>query len=60
METSQSTPAGPDLTQGIAAGDLLEGRMLAGHVGEDTVLLARTGGEVFAVGAKCTHYGGPL
>jgi apoptosis-inducing factor 3 len=60
MATSQSKPGGPDLTQGIPAGDLPEGRMLTGHVGEETVLLARTGGEVFAIGAKCTHYGGPL
>src|SRR5262245_44095692 len=60
MATSQSTPVGPDLTQGIPASDLLEGRTLTGHVGEEAVLLARTGGEVFAIGAKCTHYGGPL
>jgi apoptosis-inducing factor 3 len=60
VATSQSTPAGPDLTQGIAAGDLPEGGMLVGHVGEEAVLLARSGGEVFAIGAHCTHYGGPL
>jgi NADPH-dependent 2,4-dienoyl-CoA reductase/sulfur reductase-like enzyme/nitrite reductase/ring-hydroxylating ferredoxin subunit len=60
MATPQSTPVGPDLTRGIPAGDLPEGRMLAGHVGKEAVLLARTGGEVFAIGAKCTHYGGPL
>jgi NADPH-dependent 2,4-dienoyl-CoA reductase/sulfur reductase-like enzyme/nitrite reductase/ring-hydroxylating ferredoxin subunit len=34
--------------------------MLAGHVGEEAVLLARRGEEVFALGASCTHYGGPL
>ena len=34
--------------------------MLAGHVGDDAVLLARRGDEFFAVGATCTHYGGPL
>jgi apoptosis-inducing factor 3 len=60
MATSQSTPAGPDLTQGIPAGDLPKGGMLTGHVGEEAVLLARSGTEIFAVGAKCTHYGGPL
>ncbi len=60
MGTTQSTPAGPDLTQGIPASDLIEGRMLAGHVGEEAVLLARSGGEIFAVGAICTHYGAPL
>jgi NADPH-dependent 2,4-dienoyl-CoA reductase/sulfur reductase-like enzyme/nitrite reductase/ring-hydroxylating ferredoxin subunit len=60
MAASQSTPVGPDLTRGIPASDLLEGRMLTGHIGEAAVLLARSGGEVFAIGAKCTHYGGPL
>ena len=34
--------------------------MVAGHVGEDAVLLARRGDEFFAVGATCTHYNGPL
>src|SRR5262245_50386596 len=60
MATSQSGPGGPDLAQGIAASDLPEGRMLEGHVGEEAVLLARSGSEIFAIGAKCTHYGGPL
>jgi nitrite reductase/ring-hydroxylating ferredoxin subunit len=34
--------------------------MLAGHVGDDAVLLARRGDEFFAIGAQCTHYSGPL
>ena len=34
--------------------------MVAGHVGEDAVLLARRGSEFFAIGATCTHYNGPL
>jgi NADPH-dependent 2,4-dienoyl-CoA reductase/sulfur reductase-like enzyme/nitrite reductase/ring-hydroxylating ferredoxin subunit len=60
MATSQSSPAGPDLAQGIAASDLSDGRMLVGHVGDEPVLLARSGTSIFATGAKCTHYGGPL
>lgn len=60
MGGDQSAPGGPDLTQGVAASGLPEGGMLAGHVGEEAVLLARRGEEVFAVGATCTHYGGPL
>lgn len=52
---------GPDLVnEGVALHDLADGALLKGRAGEDSVLLARVDGEVFAVGAKCTHYGGPL
>ncbi len=50
----------PDLTSGIPEGDLADGSMLVGQVGEEAVLLARRGDEIFAIGATCTHYGGPL
>src|SRR6202040_1853399 len=60
MSAQQSNPAGPDLATGIPVDDLPDGHMLAGHVGEDAVLLAPRGEEIFAVGATCTHYGGPL
>jgi apoptosis-inducing factor 3 len=59
MSDAPST-TGPDLAAGIAAGDLGEGQMLTGHVGDENVLLARSGGEVFAINATCSHYGGPL
>src|SRR5271165_2211024 len=52
--------AGPDLAQGIALAELPEGGKLLGHVGDEPVLLVRQGAEVFAVGAHCTHYTGPL
>src|SRR5438105_12285799 len=51
---------GPDLRNGIPEGDLADGAMLVGRVGEEAVLLARRVSEVFAIGAACTHYGGPL
>jgi NADPH-dependent 2,4-dienoyl-CoA reductase/sulfur reductase-like enzyme/nitrite reductase/ring-hydroxylating ferredoxin subunit len=60
MSSEQSTPAGPDLTQGVAIDTLADGAMIAGHVGEDAVLLARRGSEFFAIGATCSHYSGPL
>jgi apoptosis-inducing factor 3 len=50
----------PDFTTGVAANDLKDGGLLLGRVGEDEVVLARTGNDVFAVGAHCTHYHGPL
>src|SRR4051812_25750580 len=51
---------GPDLADGIALSELADGKMLLGHAGGEAVLLARRGNEVFAVGATCTHYSGPL
>lgn len=60
MGGNEAAPGGPDLTQGVPLSDLPEGGMLAGHVGEEAVLLARQGQDVFAIGAACTHYGGPL
>ena len=60
MGTSQSIPVGPDLGLGIVGRDLADGSMLVGHVGAETVLIARRGDEFFAIGANCSHYGGPL
>src|SRR5262245_55081061 len=60
MSAEQSKPTGPDLTQGMALHDIPDGGMRAGHVGEEAVLLARRGNEVFAIGATCSHYSGPL
>jgi len=57
---SESDEPKPDLTQGIPASAVEEGGMVLGRVGKSEVLLARTGGEVFAIGARCTHYRGPL
>jgi NADPH-dependent 2,4-dienoyl-CoA reductase/sulfur reductase-like enzyme/nitrite reductase/ring-hydroxylating ferredoxin subunit len=51
---------GPDLTLGIAQDTLADGAKLLGHVGEEAVLLVRIGSELFAIGAHCTHYQGPL
>jgi NADPH-dependent 2,4-dienoyl-CoA reductase/sulfur reductase-like enzyme len=60
MAEHQAAPVGPDLAQGIAATELADGGKLIGHVGDAPVLLARRGAEIFAIGAHCTHYGGPL
>jgi len=57
-ETKESK--GPDLSSGTPLSSLTDGGMIAGHVGEDEVLLARAGNEYFAVGARCTHYKGRL
>jgi NADPH-dependent 2,4-dienoyl-CoA reductase/sulfur reductase-like enzyme/nitrite reductase/ring-hydroxylating ferredoxin subunit len=52
--------ARPDFGKGIAITALQDGGMMLGRVGGDEVLLARAGDELFAVGAHCTHYHGPL
>ena len=49
-----------DLSQGVSAAGLDEGGTMLGHVGDKDVLLVRSGSELFAVGASCTHYRGPL
>src|SRR5688500_16453058 len=49
-----------DLARGVKADSIADRGMILGHVGEDHVLLARTGDRFFAVGAHCTHYHGPL
>jgi NADPH-dependent 2,4-dienoyl-CoA reductase/sulfur reductase-like enzyme/nitrite reductase/ring-hydroxylating ferredoxin subunit len=59
---TEQAPAvtGPDFAAGIAVAVVLEGKLLAGHVGEEAVLLTRLGEEWFAIGAVCSHYSGPL
>ena len=51
---------GPDLSIGVKLSAIADGAMLTGHVDDQAVVLVRRGDELFAVGAKCTHYGGPL
>lgn len=60
MTQSQEAPKGPDLVDGVPAVDVPEAGKLVGRVGEEEVLVARVGGALFAIGAHCTHYGGPL
>ena len=52
--------SGPDLSRGVSDADLREGSPLLGHAGGEAIVLVRDGGKVHAVGATCTHYGGPL
>ena len=59
MAEEQSPPAGPDLAQGVALNDF-SGETLLGHVGDQDVLLVRSGPAIFAIDAHCSHYHGPL
>jgi NADPH-dependent 2,4-dienoyl-CoA reductase/sulfur reductase-like enzyme/nitrite reductase/ring-hydroxylating ferredoxin subunit len=49
-----------DLSKGIAASALTDGGLILGHVGDEEVVLARSGAELFALRAHCSHYRGPL
>ncbi len=60
MASHVKDSVGPDLTEGIRSSSLADGACLEGHVGEETVLLARRGDAELAVSGKCTHYGAPL
>lgn len=60
MAAQKNPDMGPDLTVGVPVAAFGDKGLLAGHVGEEPVLLARVGEEVLAVAGKCTHYGGPL
>jgi apoptosis-inducing factor 3 len=58
--SEEKKPTGPDLGQGVALADIADGDMLLGHAGGEAVLLAKRDRELFAIGAECTHYHGPL
>ncbi|MFI5182024.1 MAG: FAD-dependent oxidoreductase [Thermoanaerobaculia bacterium] len=60
MGANSGEPAGPDFEAGVSLESIPDGGMVSGRVGSDAVLIARAGDKVFAVGATCTHYGGPL
>jgi NADPH-dependent 2,4-dienoyl-CoA reductase/sulfur reductase-like enzyme/nitrite reductase/ring-hydroxylating ferredoxin subunit len=52
--------AKPDLRAGFPVDNLPDDGMILGQVEGEDVILARRGEELFAVGASCTHYHGPL
>jgi NADPH-dependent 2,4-dienoyl-CoA reductase/sulfur reductase-like enzyme/nitrite reductase/ring-hydroxylating ferredoxin subunit len=49
-----------DLSKGVEASALTDGGMILGRVGDEEVVLARSGTELFAIRAQCSHYRGPL
>jgi apoptosis-inducing factor 3 len=52
--------AGPDFERGVAIEELREGEPLLGRAHGEALMLVREGDQIFATGASCTHYGGPL
>ena len=60
MASDDTFLTGPDLAQGVASSALADGAMLLGHAHGESLILVRQGGQLFAVGAVCTHWNGPL
>lgn len=54
----QKTPA--DWTDAAAVSDVREGEMHRTEVDGQGVLMTRQHGDVYAIGATCSHFGGPL
>ncbi len=55
MSDGPSPSRGPDLNQEVALDRLAD----LGHVGDEPALFVRRAGDMFTVGATCTHYGTP-
>ena len=51
---------GPDFEKGCQIDSVPDEGMLLGHAFGEAILVARQRPELFAIGATCTHYGGPL
>jgi NADPH-dependent 2,4-dienoyl-CoA reductase/sulfur reductase-like enzyme/nitrite reductase/ring-hydroxylating ferredoxin subunit len=50
----------PDFKGGLSIRDFGGQSMIAGEADGEDLVLIRSGDEFFAIGANCTHYGGPL
>src|SRR5258708_39024665 len=61
MGGQEEALSGPDLAaEGVAVDAVAEGAAVLGHANGEAGLVARSGGAYHALGAKCSHYGGPL
>src|SRR6266516_513056 len=60
MAEASTKIEGTDFEKGCETDKVGNGEMLLGHAFGEQVLVARRGDELFAIGATCTHYGGPL
>jgi NADPH-dependent 2,4-dienoyl-CoA reductase/sulfur reductase-like enzyme/nitrite reductase/ring-hydroxylating ferredoxin subunit len=60
MAHDDNPPPGPDFARGVALSSIPARGVLAGHVDDQAVLLARLDDGIHAVAGHCTHYGAPL
>ena len=60
MGSTEQKLEGPDFAAGVPAAEIVEGKPVRGHFAGEPVMVVRVGRELHAIGANCTHYGGPL
>jgi NADPH-dependent 2,4-dienoyl-CoA reductase/sulfur reductase-like enzyme/nitrite reductase/ring-hydroxylating ferredoxin subunit len=60
MAHEQGELSGPDLREGVSIDAVSDGVPLLGHARGEPVVLVRSEGRYFALGATCTHYSAPL
>lgn len=60
MSGAQTDAMGIDFALGAALSDVPDDGVIAGRVGDRSVLAFRDGAQISVVSAKCTHYGAPL
>src|SRR5260221_12282612 len=60
MGAANADLSGPDFGSGVKLTELRDGAPLLGHAEGEAVLVVKQGEEIFAIGATCSHYGGPL
>jgi NADPH-dependent 2,4-dienoyl-CoA reductase/sulfur reductase-like enzyme/nitrite reductase/ring-hydroxylating ferredoxin subunit len=60
MSNGQDQARELDFSRGVELSTIEDGAVLTGRVGDQEVVLVRRGEDLFAVGAKCPHYGGPI
>ena len=60
MSDRQHQTQGLDFSRGVKLSTIPDDAMMTGHIGGQAVVLVRRGEDLFAVGAKCPHYGGPI
>jgi NADPH-dependent 2,4-dienoyl-CoA reductase/sulfur reductase-like enzyme/nitrite reductase/ring-hydroxylating ferredoxin subunit len=58
--TDSTDPPKPDFRSGFSLQSLPDGGIVFGRVDTEDAILVRQGDALFAVGAHCTHYHGPL
>ncbi|MFN0246798.1 MAG: FAD-dependent oxidoreductase [Kofleriaceae bacterium] len=56
----QAPLSGPDLGAGVDTSTLVEGSPLLGHANGEAIVLVKSDASIHALGASCSHYGGPL